>query len=101
MDLRTQARAQRTAGTIALSLLLILPGLALAQASPFDTGLTSLQDTIFAWLTPIAIILVMGLGFMAMANQISWRWCIGALLGICIAFGATQIVPWIRGLFGV
>ena len=46
-----------------------------AQASPFMTGANSLQTNILAWLTPIAIILVMVLGVMAMANRISWGWC--------------------------
>ena len=78
------------------------PALALAQAaSPFMTGATALQTNILAWLTPIAIILVMVLGAMAMANRMSWGWCIGAILGIAIAFGAPQIVTWVRGMFGV
>ena len=80
---------------------LALPELALAQASPFMTGATALQTNILAWLTPVAIILVMVLGAMAMANRISWGWCIAAILGIAIAFGAPQIVTWVRGMFGV
>jgi len=78
-----------------------LPGLVFAQASPFLTGVTSLQENILEWLTPVAIILVMVLGGMAMANRISWGWCIGAIFGIAIAFGAPQIVAWVRGMFGV
>ena len=75
---------------------------AFAQAtSPFLTGATALESNILAWLTPIAIILVMVLGGMAMANRISWGWCVGAILGIAIAFGAPQIVSWVRGMFGV
>src|SRR5438045_3282095 len=74
---------------------------ALAQSSPFMTGATALQTNILAWLTPIAVILVMALGAMAMANRMSWGWCIGAILGIAIAFGAPQIVTWVRGMFGV
>jgi type IV secretion system protein VirB2 len=77
------------------------PMLALAQSSPFLTGATALQTNILAWLTPIAIILVMVLGAMAMANRVSWGWCFGAILGIAIAFGAPQIVTWVRGMFGV
>jgi hypothetical protein len=46
------------------------PGLCLAQASPFMTGASALQTNILAWLTPIAIILIMALGGMAMANRI-------------------------------
>lgn len=77
------------------------PALALAQTSPFMTGATSLQNNILAWLTPVAIILIMVLGGMAMANRMSWGWCLGAILGIAIAFGAPQIVEWVRGMFGV
>jgi type IV secretion system protein VirB2 len=91
---------------LALPLLLIVfaigtPDLALAQASPFMTGATALQTNLLAWLTPVAIILVMVLGGMAMANRMSWGWCLGAILGIAIGFGAPQIVTWVRGMFGV
>lgn len=72
-----------------------------AQTSPFLTGATALQTNILAWLTPIAVILVMVLGAMAMANRLAWGWCIGAIVGIAIAFGASQIVTWVRGMFGV
>jgi type IV secretion system protein VirB2 len=89
-----------------LPLLLIMASLAMpdstmAQASPFMTGATALQTNLLAWLTPVAIILVMVLGGMAMANRMSWGWCIGAILGIAIGFGAPQIVTWVRGMFGV
>jgi type IV secretion system protein VirB2 len=82
-------------------LVLTSPQLVLAQASPFMTGATALQTNILAWLTPVAVILVMVLGAMAMANRISWGWCIAAILGIAISFGSTQIVTWVRGMFGV
>lgn len=93
-------------GRLALPVILLVmamcvPGLSLAQASPFMTGASALQTNILAWLTPIAIILIMILGGMAMANRVSWGWCIGAILGIAIAFGAPQIVTWVRGMFGV
>jgi type IV secretion system protein VirB2 len=84
-----------------VALTLCVPGLCLAQASPFMTGASALQTNILAWLTPIAIILIMVLGGMAMANRMSWGWCLGAILGIAIAFGAPQIVTWVRGMFGV
>jgi type IV secretion system protein VirB2 len=86
---------------VLLVALWLLPDLAFAQASPFMTGATALQTNILAWLTPVAIILVMVLGAMAMANRISWGWCIAAILGIAISFGSTQIVTWVRGMFGV
>ena len=88
-------------GVSLLRLVVLVPGLAFAQASPFMTGATALQTNILAWLTPVAVILVMVLGAMAMANRISWGWCIAAILGIAIAFGAPQIVTWVRGMFGV
>lgn len=79
----------------------LVPEAAFAQASPFLTGATSLQTNILAWATPIAVILVMALGIMAMANRISWGWPIAAIVGIAVVFGAPQIVTWIRGMFGV
>ena len=92
---------KRCTSLSALASLLTLPGLALAQSSPFMTGATALQTNILAWLTPVAVILVMALGAMAMANRMSWGWCLGAVFGIAIAFGAPQIVSWVRGMFGV
>ncbi len=89
----------QSVGLLVLALAVSAP--ALAQTSPFLTGATALQSNILAWLTPIAIILVMVLGAMAMANRMSWGWCIGAIIGIAIAFGASQIVTWVRGMFGV
>jgi type IV secretion system protein VirB2 len=96
-----ETELQRSMVTFGGGLLLCLPALALAQASPFMTGATALQTNILAWLTPVAIILIMVLGAMAMANRISWGWCIAAILGIAISFGAPQIVTWVRGMFGV
>jgi type IV secretion system protein VirB2 len=82
-------------------LVLCAPDLVLAQTSPFLTGANSLQTNILAWATPIAIILVMVLGVMAMANRISWGWPIAAIVGIAVVFGAPQMVTWVRGMFGV
>jgi type IV secretion system protein VirB2 len=86
--------------TLRLTAWLLIPQLALAQTSPFLTGATSLQSNILAWLTPIAIILVMVAGGLAMAGRASWGWFIGLVIGIPIAFGAPQIVTWVRGMFG-
>ena len=98
---REPTRSVQTARRAAALLLAFPPVLALAQSSPFLTGATALQTNILAWLTPIAVILVMALGAMAMAARLSWAWCLGAILGIAIAFGAPQIVTWVRGMFGV
>lgn len=96
-----RSRASGFLGIATIATLALLPALASAQTSPFLTGATALQSNILAWLTPVAVILVMGLGAMAMANRMSWGWCIGAIVGIAIAFGAPQIVTWVRGMFGV
>ena len=79
----------------------LMPDFAFAQASPFLTGANSLQTNILAWATPVAVILVMALGIMAMANRISWGWPVAAMVGIAVVFGAPQMVTWIRGMFGV
>src|SRR4051812_40910819 len=65
-----------------------VPELALAQASPFETGATNLQANFIAIATPVAIILVMALGIAAGAGRISWGWPISALIGIGIVFAA-------------
>ena len=96
---RSIARRAMTVGTVVVLATLTTP--ALAQTSPFLTGATALQSNILAWATPIAVILVMVLGVMAMANRISWGWPIAAIIGIAIVFGAPQIVTWVRGMFGV
>jgi type IV secretion system protein VirB2 len=97
----TRGLAQLVAAVLLVAASACAPDLALAQASPFMTGASSLQTNILAWLTPVAIILVMVLGGLAMANRMSWGWCLGAILGIAIGFGAPQIVTWVRGMFGV
>jgi type IV secretion system protein VirB2 len=101
-QLRFHRRLARDAGVgIVLLVGAFGPVAAFAQTSPFLTGATALQSNILAWLTPIAVILVMVLGAMAMANRLSWGWCLGAVFGIAISFGAPQIVSWVRGMFGV
>jgi type IV secretion system protein VirB2 len=81
--------------------LLCCPAFAVAQTSPFQTGADALQTNLLTIMTPVAVILVIVLGVMAMAGRIAWGWVIGAIAGIALAFGAPQIVTWIRGMFGV
>jgi type IV secretory pathway VirB2 component (pilin) len=100
-EIKPVTRKIEEPGIILIIGVLCAPDLALAQASPFLTGANSLQTNILAWATPIAIILVMALGVMAMANRISWGWPIAAIVGIAVVFGAPQMVTWIRGMFGV
>jgi type IV secretory pathway VirB2 component (pilin) len=78
-----------------------LPAISFAQGSPFLTGATSLQAEILTWATPIAVIAIMALGFMAMVGRMSWAAAGLCILGVAIVFGAATLVPWIRSLFGV
>lgn len=99
--LKFAALGRTPMAVVIVAVTLDMPTVAMAQSSPFLTGATALQSNIISWLTPIAVILIMALGGMAMANRMSWGWCVVAILGIAIAFGAPQIVTWVRGMFGV
>ena len=99
--LNLAASRHRAIAIAIVASVVVAPQAAFSQTSPFLTGATALQTNIVAWLTPIAVILIMVLGGMAMANRMSWGWCLAAILGIAIAFGAPQIVTWVRGMFGV
>ena len=79
----------------------IAPEWAFAGASPFTTGATAASTNLLAILTPIAVVAVMALGAAAWFNKISWGWAVAGIVGICLVFGAQQIVTWIRGMFGV
>jgi type IV secretion system protein VirB2 len=80
---------------------LAVPELAFAGASPFTTGATATSTNLLAIPTPIAVITVMALGVAAWVNKISWGWAVSGMIGICLVFGASQIVTWVRGMFGV
>ena len=71
------------------------------HAGPFVTGATGMVDFGLTIATPIAILIIIGLGIAAAVGKISWGWVIGAIIGIAAIFGSSQIVEWIRGLFGV
>ena len=79
----------------------VLPSIAFAQASPFDTGASSLVSFALTIATPIAILIVIGLAIAAAVGRIAWGWVIGAIIGIAAIFGSPQIVAWIRSMFGV
>ncbi|MFL6605674.1 MAG: TrbC/VirB2 family protein [Steroidobacteraceae bacterium] len=100
IDKRADA-AQSFRHTIAFTATATLPQLALAQASPFQTGADSLVTNLIALATPVAVLAVMVLAIVAMTGRISWGWPVGALVGIGVIFGAPQIVTWARGVFGV
>ncbi len=84
-----------------LAATLVLPATAFSQASPFDTGASSLVSFALTIATPIAILIVIGLAIAAAVGRIAWGWVIGAIIGIAAIFGSPQIVAWIRSMFGV
>jgi type IV secretory pathway VirB2 component (pilin) len=84
-----------------LAVTLVLPSVCFAQASPFDTGASSLVSFALTIATPIAILIIIGLAIAAAVGRISWGWVIGAIVGIAAIFGSPQIVAWIRSMFGV
>jgi type IV secretion system protein VirB2 len=84
------------------AVLLMSPALSWAQESPFLTGATALQTNILAWMTPVAIILVMVLGGMAMANRMSRadiRALLGTLVDVVIQFGVEGPVRYIKEIW--
>ena len=85
----------------AVAMVLALPTLANAQQSPFDTGANSLVNFALAIATPVAILVVIGAAIAAAVGRISWGWVVGIIVGIAAIFGSSQIVAWIRGMFGV
>lgn len=87
--------------SLPLAGVLWLPSIVFAQASPFDTGATSLVNFALTIATPIAVLIVIGLAIAAAVGKIAWGWVIGAIVGIAAIFGAPQIVAWIRSMFGV
>ncbi len=74
---------------------------ALALAGPFTSGASSLAQDLLTILTPVAVIAVMVAGALAWFGRISWVLAISVMVGIVLVFGSSQIVAWIRGLFGV
>jgi type IV secretion system protein VirB2 len=87
--------------TLGWVFLLWVPGTALAQTSPFDTGANGLVSFALTIATPIAVLVVIGLAIAAAVGKVSWGWVIGAIVGIAAIFGSQQIVAWIRSMFGV
>lgn len=100
MDMKDRGRTSSI--PIAMTLYgCLLPVLAQAQASPFQTGADSFVTNLLAIATPIAIIFIMALGIGALVGRVSWGWPVAALVGIGVLFGAPQIVTWVRGMFAV
>lgn len=86
---------------VTTAILTCLATCAHADSGPFATGATALQTNLLTILAPVAVIAVMALGVAAWFNRISWGWMVGGVAGIVLVFGASQVVTWVRGLFGV
>lgn len=93
--------ARRAVLTIAAGTLWLSVTRVMAQASPIQTGAESVVDELLALALPIAIIAVMVLGLMAFVGRLSWGVAVLCILGVCLVFGAPQLVDWGRSLFGV
>ncbi|MBX8803236.1 TrbC/VirB2 family protein [Ochrobactrum sp. MR28] len=85
------------AAPAAISAMLLLTENAYAQSNafaPLSKAIQMIIDFITGpFGTSVAIIAVMGLGFLALAGRLSWIMAGGVILGIGIVFGAPQIVP--------
>ncbi|HMN43825.1 MAG TPA: TrbC/VirB2 family protein [Povalibacter sp.] len=99
MNTRISGSHLGSVATVAVALSLYVSSV-LSQ-SVFDTGASSMVDWVLTIATPIAIIVVIGAGVAAMIGKITWSWVVGGLVGIGVIFGAPQIVPWVRDMFGV
>jgi type IV secretion system protein VirB2 len=98
---RTGARERIQVRIVTICSLLWPVNHVFAQASPLQTGADSVVLEFIQLATPLAIIAVMVLGLAALIGRLSWGAAVLSILGICIIFGAPQLVEWGRALFGV
>lgn len=95
-------KAKKTAArSTAVALLLSLLSSAALAGSPFASGSSTLTNDILAIVTPIVGLAVIAVGVMCWFGKIAWMWFAGLIVGIVLVFGNSQIVSWIRSLFGV
>ncbi|MFC2254516.1 TrbC/VirB2 family protein [Labrys portucalensis] len=94
------------AGTFALGAALLLclcSGPAMAQASlqPVQSVLQTLINVLTGPIASmIAILAVIGCGFMAWTGRFTWGLAGTVILGIVLVFGATQIVAFFQSALG-
>lgn len=109
MRRRTKAsRCLRSAGVLALTVAAVQIGavdVALAQSggafAPIQTAMEMIVDFVtgpFGRL--LAIIAVIGLGFLAFAGRLSWFTAGAVLIGFGLVFGAPAIVDQLIGAVG-
>ena len=99
-----QRKVLKLVGT-ALAVSLIVAGDALAQAGgslqPVQSTLTQLVTTLTGQIaTSLAVLAVIGSGFLAWAGRLTWRIAGSIIFGIVLVFGATQIVSFFQSAVG-
>ena len=68
---------------------------ALAQAAfqPLSTAATNIQTFLTgAFVTTVCIIAVIAVGLATLAGRIAWGWLLSVVIGVCLIFGAPQII---------
>ena len=99
-----QGKVIKLAGT-ALAISLIVARDALAQAGgslqPVQSTLTQLVTTLTGQIaTSLAVLAVIGSGFLAWAGRLTWGIAGSIIFGIVLVFGATQIVSFFQSAVG-
>lgn len=90
---------------MALVLSALAAGEALAQAGgslqPVQSTLTQLVTTLTGQIaTSLAVLAVIGSGFLAWAGRLTWGIAGSIIFGIVLVFGATQIVSFFQSAVG-
>lgn len=99
-----QGKVLKLIGT-ALAVSLIVASDAFAQAGgslqPVQSTLTQLVTTLTGQIaTSLAVLAVIGSGFLAWAGRLTWGIAGSIIFGIVLVFGATQIVSFFQSAVG-
>jgi type IV secretion system protein VirB2 len=99
-----QGKMLKLVGT-ALALTTLTTGEAFAQVGgslqPVQSTLTQLVTTLTGQIaTSLAVLAVIGSGFMAWAGRLTWGIAGSIIFGIVLVFGATQIVSFFQSAVG-
>lgn len=99
-----QGKVLKLIGT-ALAVSAVAAGEAFAQAGgslqPVQSTLTQLVTTLTGQIaTSLAVLAVIGSGFLAWAGRLTWGIAGSIIFGIVLVFGATQIVSFFQSAVG-
>ena len=70
-------------------------------SNPFQSAATGLLADFLAFVQPVSILAVAVSGIGVLWGMLHRFWFFGAIAGVLLAYGAPQIVSWIRGAGGV